>query len=80
MLFRSLFGKRRAAQSIAPCLDSAIDVVLKLMSSGLMSVFHAKRFGGDPSMVKIEQVKDMRIAAYGGSTERRVSKVPKNNK
>jgi uncharacterized protein YlxW (UPF0749 family) len=30
----------------------------------------------DPAMVQIEQVKDMRIAAYGGSTERRFSKVP----
>ncbi|HVT13427.1 MAG TPA: DUF881 domain-containing protein [Fimbriimonadaceae bacterium] len=30
----------------------------------------------DPAMVQIEQVKDMRIAAYGGSTERKFAKVP----
>lgn len=30
----------------------------------------------DPAMVQIEPVKDMRIAAYGGSTERKFGKVP----
>jgi uncharacterized protein YlxW (UPF0749 family) len=34
----------------------------------------------DPDMVQIEQVKDMRIAAYGGSTDRRFAKVPEAKK
>jgi uncharacterized protein YlxW (UPF0749 family) len=34
----------------------------------------------DPDMVQIEQVKDMRIAAYGGSTDRRFAKVPEDKK
>lgn len=34
----------------------------------------------DPEMVKIEQVKDMRIAAYGGSTDRRFAKPPQDKK
>jgi uncharacterized protein YlxW (UPF0749 family) len=34
----------------------------------------------DPSMVQLEQVKEMRIARYGGSTERRFAVVPPENK
>lgn len=34
----------------------------------------------DPAMVQVERVKDMRIAAYGGSTERKYAKVPTANK
>lgn len=34
----------------------------------------------DPNMVQLEQVKDMRIAAYGGSTERKFSRVPEERK
>lgn len=34
----------------------------------------------DGNMVQIEQVKDMRIAAYGGSTDQRFAKKPKDKK
>jgi len=34
----------------------------------------------DPSMVQIEQVQNMRIAAYGGSTERKFAQIPKVSK
>lgn len=34
----------------------------------------------DPDMVQIEQVKDMRIGAYGGSTDRRFAKPPEDKK
>jgi uncharacterized protein YlxW (UPF0749 family) len=56
--------------------DSAtLDGGLNLPLGVLAEIRHT-----DPAMVQVEQVKDMRIAAYGGSTEQKFAKVPIDKK